>query len=386
MLQIPAEFEQMRSYEDNEVQQAIDSLLNDRAFKKIIKGMLKVSPIWFLKAYTKNIKSIHEFQIKLVYPFVRFLKNHKTDGLSSNISSLPEGREDFLFLSNHRDIVLDSAFLDFLLVSNKRKTVEIGIGNNLLIYPWIKTLVRLNRSFIVNRSASRNELMQSSQQLSDYIRFVIEGKKSSLWLAQREGRAKDSNDRTQSSVLKMLLMSGEGTIAEKIKSLHITPLTISYEFDPCDYLKAEEFQQKRDNPAYRKSKQADLTNMKVGIFGYKGRVHYEVMPELATELDSIDNTLNRNQYLEQLTAIIDNKIFGGYRIYPCNYIALDMLNGNNNMCNNYTAKDKKRFEKYLKGQLAKISIENPDYDFLRCKILEMYANPLINKLSTLNNE
>lgn len=382
MLQIPAEFEQMRSYEDSEVQQAIDALLNDRAFKKIIKGMVKVVPMWVLRAYTRNIKSIHEFQMKLVYPVVRFLKNHKTDGLSSNITSLPEGREDILFLSNHRDIVLDSAFLDYLLVCNNRKTVEIGIGNNLLIYPWIKTLVRLNRSFIVNRSASRTELMQSSQQLSDYIRFVIEGKKSSLWLAQREGRAKDSNDRTQSSVLKMLLMSGDGTIAEKIKSLHIAPLTISYEFDPCDYLKAEEFQLKRDNPAYKKSKQSDLTNMKVGIFGYKGHVHYEIMPELTTELDAIDNTLNRNQYLEQIAAIIDNKIFSGYRIYPCNYIALDMLNGNNDMAGNYTAKDKKRFEKYLKGQLAKITIENPDYDFLQHKLLEMYANPLINKLNT----
>lgn len=382
MLQIPAEFEQMRSYEDSEVQQAIDALLNDRAFKKIIKGMVKVVPMWVLRAYTRNIKSIHEFQMKLVYPVVRFLKNHKTDGLSSNITSLPKGREDILFLSNHRDIVLDSAFLDYLLVCNKRKTVEIGIGNNLLIYPWIKTLVRLNRSFIVNRSASRTELMQSSQQLSDYIRFVIEGKKSSLWLAQREGRAKDSNDRTQSSVLKMLLMSGDGTIAEKIKSLHIAPLTISYEFDPCDYLKAEEFQLKRDNPAYKKSKQSDLTNMKVGIFGYKGHVHYEIMPELTTELDAIDNTLNRNQYLEQIAAIIDNKIFSGYRIYPCNYIALDMLNGNNDMAGNYTAKDKKRFEKYLKGQLAKITIENPDYDFLQHKLLEMYANPLINKLNT----
>ena len=382
MLQIPAEFEQMRSYEDSEVQQAIDALLNDRAFKKIIKGMVKVVPMWVLRAYTRNIKSIHEFQMKLVYPVVRFLKNHKTDGLSSNITSLPEGREDILFLSNHRDIVLDSAFLDYLLVCNNRKTVEIGIGNNLLIYPWIKTLVRLNRSFIVNRSASRTELMQSSQQLSDYIRFVIEGKKSSLWLAQREGRAKDSNDRTQSSVLKMLLMSGDGTIAEKIKSLHIAPLTISYEFDPCDYLKAEEFQLKRDNPAYKKSKQSDLTNMKVGIFGYKGHVHYEIMPELTTELDAIDNTLNRNQYLEQIAAIIDNKIFSGYRIYPCNYIALDMLNGNNDMAGNYTAKDKKRFEKYLKGQLAKITIENPDYNFLQHKLLEMYANPLINKLNT----
>ncbi len=382
MLQIPAEFEQMRSYEDSEVQQAIDALLNDRAFKKIIKGMVKVVPMWVLRAYTRNIKSIHEFQMKLVYPVVRFLKNHKTDGLSSNITSLPEGREDILFLSNHRDIVLDSAFLDYLLVCNNRKTVEIGIGNNLLIYPWIKTLVRLNRSFIVNRSASRTELMQSSQQLSDYIRFVIEGKKSSLWLAQREGRAKDSNDKTQSSVLKMLLMSGDGTIAEKIKSLHIAPLTISYEFDPCDYLKAEEFQLKRDNPAYKKSKQSDLTNMKVGIFGYKGHVHYEIMPELTTELDAIDNTLNRNQYLEQIAAIIDNKIFSGYRIYPCNYIALDMLNGNNDMAGNYTAKDKKRFEKYLKGQLAKITIENPDYDFLQHKLLEMYANPLINKLNT----
>lgn len=381
MLQIPAEFEQMRSFEDSEVQQAVSSLLEDRTFKKIVKGMLKVVPLWAIRLYTKNITSIHEFQMKLVYPVVKFLEKRKSDGLTSNITTLPDDREDYLFLSNHRDIVLDSAFLDYLLVCNNKKTVEIGIGNNLLIYPWIKTLVRLNRSFIVNRSVSRTELMQSSQQLSDYIRFVIAQKKSALWLAQREGRAKDSNDRTQSSVLKMLLMSGEGTIAERLKSLHILPLAISYEYDPCDYLKAEEFQLKRDNPAYKKTKQSDLTNMKVGIFGYKGRIHYQVMPEISDAIDSINSELPRNQYLEQVTSLIDNNIFKGYRIYPCNYIALDMLNGSEDMKTNYTAKDKRKFVKYINKQVAKISIDNPDYEFLQHKMLEMYANPLINKLN-----
>jgi hypothetical protein len=264
-----------------------------------------------------------------------------------------------------------------------RKSVEIGIGNNLLIHPWIETLVRLNRSFVVNRSATAAELLESSKQLSRYIRFVIEQKKSPVWLAQREGRAKDSDDRTQKSVLKMLAMSGpdDMTLSEKLQSLHICPLTISYEYDPCDWLKAAEFQLKRDNPDYVKSEQADLDNMKTGIFGFKGHLHYQVSAPIDKEIAALDSAVPRNQFLDQVAKIIDRHIFEGYRIYPCNRIALDMLRGDNAEASNYTPEQKQAFQTYLDGQLAKIDIPNPDWDFLRERILTMYANPLINKKS-----
>ena len=230
-MQIPAEFEKMRSLEDEEVRGAVLSLLDDPAFIKIVKGIIKGVPIWVHNLYTKRFKTVNSFQIGMICPFLTRILKKATTGFTNDFSALPGGREDYIYLSNHRDIVLDSAYLDYiLLVLRKQKSVEIGIGNNLLIHPWIETLVRLNRSFVVNRSATATELLESSKQLSRYIRFVIEEKKSPVWLAQREGRAKDSDDRTQKSVLKMLAMSGpdDMTLSEKLQSLHICPLTISY--------------------------------------------------------------------------------------------------------------------------------------------------------------
>lgn len=382
---IPAEFEKMRSFEDDEVRGAILSLLDDRSFRKIVKANVKFIPIWLLKFYTKRFKTVNSFQLGMIYPILKRILRKATTGCSADFAALPQGREDFIYLSNHRDIVLDSAFLDYHLLLSGMKSVEIGIGNNLLIHPWIETLVRLNRSFVVNRSATATELLESSQQLSRYIRFVIEQKKAPVWLAQREGRAKDSDDRTQKSVLKMLAMSGDDsmTLSEKLQSLHICPLTISYEYDPCDWLKATEFQMKRDNPGFRKSKQDDLINMKTGIWGFKGHMHYHVAAPIDSEIAALDTSVPRNQFLDQVAQIIDRHIFEGYRIYPCNRIALDMLRGDNAESANYTPDQKREFENYLEGQLKKIRIPNPDWDFLKERILTMYANPLINQNSVM---
>ena len=383
---IPAEFEKMRSLEDDEVRGAVLSLLDDPAFVKIVKGMIKGVPIWVHKLYTRRFKTVNSFQMGMICPFLTRILKKATTGFTNDFSALPDGREDFIYLSNHRDIVLDSAYLDYILiVLNGKKSVEIGIGNNLLIHPWIETLVRLNRSFVVNRSATAAELLESSKQLSRYIRFVIEEKKSPVWLAQREGRAKDSDDRTQKSVLKMLAMSGsdEMSLSEKLQSLHICPLTISYEYDPCDWLKAAEFQLKRDNPDYVKSEQADLDNMKTGIFGFKGHLHYQLSAPIDKEIAALDSAVPRNQFLDQVAQIIDRHIFEGYRIYPCNRIALDMLRGDNAEADKYTPEQKQAFQNYLDGQLAKIDMPNPDWEFLRERILTMYANPLINQKSVL---
>ena len=382
-MQIPAEFDKMRSLEDDEVRGAVLSLLDDPAFIKIVKGIIKGVPIWVHKLYTKRFKTVNSFQLGMICPFlVRILKK-ATTGFTKDFSALPDGRQDYVFLSNHRDIVLDSAYLDYILLLSGKKSVEIAIGNNLLIHPWIETLVRLNRSFVVNRSATAAELLESSKLLSRYIRFVIEEKQSPVWLAQREGRAKDSDDRTQKSVLKMLAMSGpdDMSLSERLQSLHICPLTISYEYDPCDWLKAAEFQLKRDNPDYVKSEQADLDNMKTGIFGFKGHLHYQVSAPIDNEIAALDSAVPRNQFLDQVAQIIDRHIFEGYRIYPCNRIALDMLRGDNAEAGNYTPEQKQAFQTYLEGQLAKIDIPNPDWDFLRERILTMYANPLINQKS-----
>ena len=384
-METPPEFEEMRSLEDNEVRGAVLKLLDDPDFRVIVKRLVKGVPIWAHKLYTRRFKTVNSFQMGMIYPFLKKIIDKACTGLTNNIS-IPRGdREDYLYLSNHRDIVLDSAFLDYILLLGGHKSVEIGIGNNLLIHPWIETLVRLNRSFIVNRSATAAELLESSRKLSSYIRFVIEEKKSSVWLAQREGRAKDSDDRTQKSVLKMLAMSGpqEMSLSERLQSLHITPLTISYEYDPCDWLKAEEFQLKRDNPDYSKSQQDDLDNMKTGIFGFKGHVDYHVSPPIDEEIAALDSSIPRNIFLEQVAGIIDRHIFQGYRIYPCNRIALDMLRGDDSQASFYTKAEKEEFNDYLSGQLARITIPDPDWDYLRERILTMYANPLINQLNSI---
>jgi hypothetical protein len=258
--------------------------------------------------------------------------------------------------------------------------VEIAIGDNLLIRPWIKDLVRVNKSFIVQRALTMRQMLEASAKMSRYMHFAINEKKENIWIAQREGRAKDSNDRTQDSVLKMMAMGGEGSVIQRLKNLNIVPLSISYEYDPCDYLKAEEFQNKRDIEGFKKSKQDDLDNMKTGIFGYKGRIHYHAAPCINDWLDTIDPDTPKTEIFRLVAEHIDKQIHQGYVLYPCNYIAVDLLNGKGEYASEYTPEDKARFEAYLAKKMALIKLENKDEAYLRERILTMYANPALNKL------
>ena len=405
------EFDEIRPYEAGEMKQAFNDLLNDRQFSTIMKGFAPWLPKGLrnglLRLAFTGVKTPLDFQKRFMKPIVKWIIRKHTDGCTFDDSKLecrtesvefataqpssaaPTSVENsklytlnsklekrYTFLSNHRDIVLDSAFLDMKLVeAGYPTTVEIGIGDNLLIYPWIKRLVRMNKAFTVRRGLTAHEMMRSSQLMSRYIHYAVTEKKENIWIAQREGRAKDSSDHTQDAVLKMLAMGGE------LRELNICPLTISYEFDPCDYLKAQEFQQKRDNPAFKKSRQDDLDNMKTGIFGYKGRVHYRCGTPINQWLAELDG-LPRNEYFQQLSQRIDQEIHAGYRLYPCNYIALDRQEGTSTYADQYTSKDIERFDKYLAGQLAKISIPNKDEAFLCERMLTMYANPVRNYLKT----
>ena len=375
------EFDEIRPYEAGEMKQAFDDLLNDRQFQMILKGFAPWLPKsvrnGLLRLAFTGIKTPLDFQKRFMKPVVKFIMRKHTDGcsfLDSSIASYDKSQR-YTFVSNHRDIVLDSAFLDVLLVeAGYPTTVEIGIGDNLLIYPWIKRLVRMNKAFTVRRGLSLRETLAASQLMSRYIHYAVTQKKENIWIAQREGRAKDSSDHTQDAVLKMLAMGGD------LKELNIVPLTISYEFDPCDYLKAQEFQQKRDNPAFKKSRQDDLDNMKTGIFGYKGRVVYRPAAPINTWIDELSE-LPKTEWFKALAERMDREIHRGYELYPCNYIALDELNGDNANAANYTDSDKQRFEQYLAGQMAKIQLPNKDESFLRERMLTMYANPVRNLMS-----
>jgi hypothetical protein len=234
----------------------------------------------------------------------------------------------------------------------------------------------MNKAFTVRRGLSLRETLAASQLMSRYIHFAVTQKKENIWLAQREGRAKDSDDRTQEAVLKMLAMGGD------LRELNIVPLTISYEYDPCDYLKAQEFQQKRDNPAFKKSRQDDLDNMKTGIFGYKGRVVYRAAAPVDSWIGELAD-LPKTEYFKAVAERMDKEIHRNYELFPCNYISLDELNGDSANAAHYTAADKQRFEAYLAGQIAKITLDNKDEAFLRERILTMYANPVRNKSAAL---
>ncbi len=271
-----------------------------------------------------------------------------------------------------------------LLIDNGYPTtVEIGIGDNLLIYPWIKRLVRMNKAFIVRRGLTPRAMLESSQLMSRYIHHAVTEKRENIWLAQREGRAKDSDDRTQEAVLKMLAMGANTQHptpnTQHLTPLNIVPLTISYEYDPCDYLKAQEFQQKRDNPSFKKSRQDDLDNMRTGIFGYKGRVHYHCAAPINTWMDELKD-LPKNEFYAALAQRIDQELHRNYRLYPINYCAADLLSGKGEFIAHYTEKDRLNVEDYIAQQIAKITLPEKDEPFLRERILTMYANPLKNYL------
>lgn len=373
-------FDDIRPYGPGEVRPAVESLLHDRQFMTMLRGFIPLpKPLirFIIRALFIGVNTPLDFQLRYMKHVVRYVLRKCSDGCTFSGHPLPAKNQHHTFVSNHRDIVLDSAILDLKLVEAKYDTtVEIAIGDNLLIYPWIRTLVKINKAFTVKRGLSPRQLLESSMLMSRYIHHAVKEKGENIWIAQREGRAKDSDDRTQDSVLKMLSYGGD------LADLNIVPLTISYEYDPCDYLKAKEFQLKRDNPAYKKTKQDDLENMKTGIMGYKGRIHYECAPCINTWLDDL-RTLPKTEFFGEVAKRMDKEIHAGYKLFPCNYIALDMLESGKVYESHYTAADVERFSKYLEGQLAKINIPNKDDAFLRQCMLTMYANPARNKMAVM---
>lgn len=373
-----SQYDEIRPYSPEELPAVLSELLEDPMFTAIVQNFFQGVPVEALKAKMLSCRNNLEFQKAFIYPLIKELLAKNCTGLTFESALEPTKR--YTYVSNHRDIVLDSALLSIVLIENGfEDTPEIAIGDNLLIYPWIKKLVRVNKSFIVQRSLSMREMLESSRRMSSYMHYAINEKQQSIWIAQREGRAKDSNDRTQESVLKMMAMGGEGTPTERLKSLNIAPLSISYEYDPCDYLKAQEFQQKRDNPYFKKSREDDLKNMQTGIFGYKGQVHYQVAPCINEWIDEM-STLPKGEFFSAVAQRMDADIFRNYRLYPGNYVAADLLESSTRFASHYTEEQKQQFEKYVQSRIALVELSNPDTAYLRGRILEMYANPVLNQL------
>ncbi len=380
-----SDFDDIRPYSDEEIRPAFEQLLADDEFNAVLKQFWPRVPLWFMHGLLRllmvGVKTSLGFLLRIMRHVVNIITARSAKRVSYHSDRSNKWDRRYVFVSNHRDIVLDSAILDVQLFNHGAPTTcEIAIGDNLFAYDWIKRLVRMNKTFIVHRSLSPREMLKSSVLMSQYIHFAVNEKRENVWIAQREGRSKDSSDNTQESVLKMLAYGYEGSPLESLKHINIVPLTISYEYDPCDYLKAKEFQLKRDNADYKKSAQEDVLNMRTGIWGKKGRITYRCAPCINVWLDELEG-LSAPEFFAAVAQRMDRVIHSNYELFPGNYIACDMLSGSDEYAAHYTKKDKKHFLKYLQGQLEKIRIPQKDNAFLIEKMLTMYANPVRNKFA-----
>ena len=381
-MKTPSEFDDIRPFDSEELPEVYNRLLANEQFRQVLNYLYPNVPIDAISQKMHQCKTILEFQKAFAYTFLQELIDKASTGCDMESSAIDNTRQ-YTFVSNHRDIVLDSAFLSKLLIDNGfATTCEIAIGDNLLSLPWVRDLARLNKSFIVKRGLTPRELMQASIKMARYMVFALKEKHENLWIAQREGRAKDSNDLTQKSVLKMFALGAEGTLLERLQQFHIVPLSISYEYDPCDYLKAAEMQAKRDNANWKKGPMDDVLSMQTGIMGYKGNIHYHAAPCIDEYLETLKTTTDmaNGPLLAAICQHMDKEIHRNYRLYANNYVALDELDGTTIYTNKYSDDNKAKFDAYIEKQLAKITLPNKDEAYLRQRLLEMYANPARNYL------
>ena len=373
------EFDEIRCFYDADVPSKLWPLVDQPAIETFVRA---IKPDMDMDLFRKQIKSIHtirDFQHGVIAKFVELLASRTTDSLE--LRGVENIRTDHAatYITNHRDIVLDSAFLNTLLDRHGLTTAEIAIGDNLFAYDWIKDLVRLNKSFIVMRSVPVRQMLEVSKRLSAYIHYTITDKVNPVWIAQREGRSKDSSDCTQPSVIKMLAMGGDSRdIIHNIRELNLQPVALSYEFDPCDWLKAQEFQLKRDDPDWHKSKQDDVVSMATGLQGYKGRVVFTVCPEINATLDEYPTITDRTAQVNCICQTVDRALHGNMCLFPINYVAYGLKHQTDRYADRYTREEEDKALSYLNGQLAKVQLPNPDRDFLWERLLTMYSNPVLN--------
>ena len=376
-----AKYDDIRPLLPEEVPGAIEGLIALPELRAIYER-LGLSWSWEeLSALLRSCRSVEDFKQRVSYHWVKqVMRGCCTSVELTGAEQLRPGGA-YTYVSNHRDIVLDSAFLNVLLADAGAKYPQIAIGDNLMIYHWVETLVKLNGSFLVRRGLQGRQVLLAAKLLSEYMHeAVAEGQ--SIWIAQREGRAKDSSDHTQPALLKMLAMgSRERQPAAALASLNIVPVTCSYEYDPCDYLKAQEMQLKRDVAGYKKSPADDGINMRTGIQGWKGRVTFHIGRPLSQLLPADASALS----VEELASLMDAEIHRHYVLYPLNYVAYDELEGTDSS-EHYTAEERAEALRYIEARLQLVQLPEglaPDTAFLRHCLLTMYANPLRNQRKAL---
>jgi len=370
------EYERIRPYNDSEVSEAISRLLKDERFENVIAFLYGENNIQKVINEIKEIKTINGFQDVFSHYAVREVIRKTSGGLSFSGLNELDPNKSYLFIANHRDIVLDSAIMQILLVENNHKTSQITFGSNLMSSDFVVDLGKLNKMFTFARGGSRIQMYKNALLHSEYIKTVITKKKESIWISQRDGRTKDGNDKTQLSLLKMLLM-GKDDPYIALKELNIVPVSISYEYEPCDSEKVQE-QYITNHGKYIKEKNEDLNSVLKGITSNKGKIHMAFGNTLNSEILTCENEgVQVNEMLEQLTNSIDKQIYENYKLNPLNYIALDLLNNSvGYLGDKYEEADIVRFKDYVlnKSSLLKGNVEELKIDFYK-----MYANPLKNK-------
>ena len=368
-------FDAIRPFYDAEVNENIKSSVNHPMMKAIMNFTFPELDDEVWKEQLRRTFSIRDFQCNFIYHALQKVLEKSSDGLTTSGFEKLEKNTSYLFISNHRDIILDTSLLNTCLFDYGLVMTASAIGDNLVKRDFMNTLAKLNRNFLVQRGLSPRELLQSSKLMSEYIGQLLLRENRSVWIAQREGRTKDGNDATHSGVLKMLGMgSDEKDLMQYFKKLKVVPVSISYEYDPTDALKMPQLMAEAKDEIYVKEKNEDFVNLLSGIIGQKKRIHIHVGEVLDKELDLIaaenDNT---NKQVQALAQAIDDSILQSYKLWPTNYIAYDLLNKTNTYSNHYTENEKSLFERRLE---MKIDISN---EMMVESFLNMYANPVVNK-------
>jgi len=373
-------FDDIRPYHDDEVPAAVQRIVSSKRVGNLISAFMSEHQVEAILSLLPQVKTVDEFQHNIIKNIVDGVMARAGASLYAKNVKTPGSLKANLFISNHRDIILDPTFLGYVLHTNGHSTVEIAIGNNLLIEPWIEDLVRVNKSFIVRRDVQGRELLMSSQKMSAYIRHAVSKKRSNVWIAQREGRAKDGNDATQTALLKMLHMgAGKISPAQSFRNLNIVPVSISYEYDPCDVLKARELYMLSTGAEYVKTAEDDLLSMKWGLLGLSGKVCYAFADEINPKLFPSETDLQTA--CEILAREIDKHIYSGYELFPSHFYSYDQYFGGTTFSNRYDSEKADEFERLIDKKTALLL---PAYarnqDFRKFVYLQ-YANVLKNAIS-----
>lgn len=372
-----SEFESISPYTDEEAAAALNILADYPLVTKVSQQFFPEEAPEFLKNLLKSIRTIDEFQVLVMQKFVRWVLEHTAKNFSyDGIQNIDPSRK-FLALANHRDIILDPALTQLILCNNGIPMTEIAVGDNLITNKTIEYLIRSNRMIKVVRGISARELYLSSQLLSKYIRLNITEQRSSIWLAQRQGRTKNGYDLTEQGLLKMLDMSGTADFQTNFEQLNIIPMSISYEYEPCDILKARELVISRKHK-YVKSKDEDLNSIMVGIMSPKGNIHMNIGQPLTSDEIAEAARCDKNDRYQLIRHAVDVRVIEGYHLWKNNYIAYDIQNESYKYCDKYSQEDLERFIAYMQKQLDTVepSVNRAD---LRRIFLDIYANPVVTK-------